>query len=84
MLKIAAVGNTYPHVKQFVEHKFRDKIASVNPSKMEYTLHNGDKIYLCYEEQNKERYLSTEFDAFVVAPQYVSLLDTIRYRSERG
>lgn len=67
-----------------MEHKFRDKIEKVNHARQVYTLKNGDEIYLCYDEQSREQYLSMEYDAFVVAPQYASLMDTIRYRSERG
>lgn len=84
MLRIAAIGNSYPHVKRFVEYKFKDKIDKIIGSHSLYILKNGDEVHLCYDEQSKNRYLSMMYDAFVVAPKYVSLLDVIRSRCERS
>ena len=83
MLKIAVVANTYDESKRFVEHKFKDKISRALIHSGEYTLKNGDVIYLCYDEQLKSRYDSMEYDAFIIHPGYCSLSDTIRWRSAR-
>jgi len=84
MLKIAAVGNNYGEIKRFVEHKFKDKIEEIRNMQGTYKLKNGDIIELCYEEKNKNRYLSAEYDAIVIDPLYYSLLDVIKHRTERS
>lgn len=83
MLKIAVVGNTYKDTINYIKYKFQDRIEIFNSVTGVHTLKNGDEIHLCYGEENKDRYKSMIFDAFIVIPQYQTLLDVIRFRTER-
>lgn len=84
MLRIAVVGNNYQETLRFTQYKFKDKIAQFKASTAEFTLINGDIIILAYDERNKDAFLSLEIDAFVVVPNYFTLLDTIKHRCERA
>ena len=83
MLSIAVVANNFNDAKMFVQQKFKDKIESYNAAFGFFTLLNGDRLYLCYGENEKDKYTSFEYDAFIVHPRYTTLLDVIKHRSER-
>lgn len=83
MLVIAVVGNSFQHCQRFVEYKFKDKIEKVQRTTGTYTLKNGDQLELCYSEQDRDRYKSVVYDAFIIVPEYESLLDTIIHRTMR-
>jgi hypothetical protein len=76
-MKIAVVANSYQEAFRFVRTKFVDEIVMVDKLKNTFTLRNEDVLYLCYNEMDRERYISMIYDAFIVVPGYVSLLDTI-------
>lgn len=83
MLHIAVVASNYPEGKRFIDYKFQGRIAQVIVSEGRWTLENGDIIYLCHSEGNKDKYKSMIYDAFIVTPQYESLLDVIMHRTMR-
>lgn len=82
MLNIAVVGNSYPHVMQYIDRRFKDKIKLYNMSYSKYELYNGDILYMCYDELSKDRYRSMLYDAIIIVPGYESLLDVIRNRTK--
>lgn len=82
MLNIAVVGNSYPHVMQYIDRRFKDKIKLYNMSHSKYELYNGDILYMCYDELSKDRYRSMLYDAIIIVPGYESLLDVIRNRTK--
>ena len=81
MLKIAVVASDYKEGMSFIQHKFRDKIASINQVNQVYTLKNGDTIHLIHGDPNSPK--SMEFDAYCVTPAYETLEDVIKYRCMR-
>lgn len=83
VLKICVVGNNYNEVKNFCQLKFGSRTSKFNAAAGIWTLVNGDEIHMAYGD-DPQRYNSYEFDAFVVTPQYITVLDVIRARSERG
>jgi len=80
MLRIAAIGNNYVEIKRFIEYKFKDRIEEIRSMQGIYKLKNGDIIELCFDDKNKDRYLSAEYDAIMIDPLYCNLLDVIRSR----
>lgn len=82
MLKIAVVASSYEQAHSFIKYKFKDKIAQHISSRGIFELKNGDILYITYEIM-KERELGMVYDAFVVTPQYTTLLDIVRHRAER-
>lgn len=84
MLLIACISSSYAEGKKFVEYKFANIIKEVNLSSGVYTLNNGDKIYLCYGNENSNSVKSMEFDAYFITPSYSNMELEIKYRTMRG